>query len=124
MVERSYATDLAPMVEELGMVQLPYHGLANGFLTGKYRPGTQVESIRAGAASAMLDDPRNLALLEALDGISGDRGVSIAAVSLAWLRQQPTVAAPVASARNTEQLKDLVQSFDLVLTAGELACLA
>ena len=72
----------------------------------------------------LLDDRQNLALFDALGHISDDRGVSVTAVALAWLRQQPTVAAPVASARDTDQLKDLVQSFDLVLTADDLACLA
>jgi aryl-alcohol dehydrogenase-like predicted oxidoreductase len=124
LVERDYADTLAPTVAELGLVELPYYSLASGFLTGKYRPGTDVESSRAGGASAYLDDPRNVALLDALDTIAADRGVSVTAVSLSWLRQQPTVAAPIASARTVEQIPALVESFDLVLTDEELARLA
>ena len=45
-------------------------------------------------------------------------------MSLAWLRQQPTVAAPIASARTVEQLAALVESFDLTLTDEELTRLA
>jgi aryl-alcohol dehydrogenase-like predicted oxidoreductase len=50
--------------------------------------------------------------------------VPVAAVALAWLRQQPTVAAPIASARTVEQLPALVQSFALELGDEELARLA
>jgi len=124
LVERAYATELAPTVEELDMVQLPYRGLASGFLTGKYRPGEKVESVRAAGGAALLENPANVALLKSLDQIAADRGVSVAAVALAWLRQQPTVAAPIASARTVDQLADLIQSFDLVLTSDELAALA
>jgi aryl-alcohol dehydrogenase-like predicted oxidoreductase len=124
LVERGYAETLAPAVAELGLVELPYYSLASGFLTGKYRPGAAVDSSRAGGASAYLDDPRNVALLDALDSVAADRGVSTTAVALAWLRQQPTVAAPIASARTIGQVPALVESFDLVLTDEELARLA
>lgn len=124
LVEREYADVLAPTVAELGLVELPYYSLASGFLTGKYRPGSEVDSSRAGGAAAYLDDPRNLALLDALDTIAADRGVSVTAVALAWLRQQPTVGAPIASARTVEQVTALVESFDLVLTDDELTRLA
>ncbi len=120
LVELAFATELAPTLEELGIVELPYYALASGFLTGKYRPGSTVDSPRVDRAGRLLDDPRNLALLDTLDDIAATHGVSIAAVSLAWLRQQPTVAAPIASARTPEQLVDLVQSFTLELSDEEL----
>jgi aryl-alcohol dehydrogenase-like predicted oxidoreductase len=121
LVDRDFATTLAPTLGELGIVELPYAGLAGGFLSGKYRPGQQVDSPRAGSAGRYLDDPRNVELLAALDDIAGSRGVSVAAVALAWLRQQPTVGAPIASARTVEQLPALVESFGLVLSDEELA---
>lgn len=124
LVEREYADALAPTVAELGLVELPYYSLASGFLTGKYRPGTDVDSTRAEGAAAYLEDDRNVALLSVLDDIAGTHGVSVTAVSLAWLRQQPTVAAPIASARTIDQLTSLVESFDLVLTDEELKQLA
>ena len=123
LVERSYANELAPTIEELGMVQLPYWGLASGFLTGKYRPGLEVDSVRAGGATSLLENPENVALLDQLDHIAADRDVSVAAVALAWLRQQRTVAAPIASARTVDQMADLIQSFDLVLDSSELEAL-
>ncbi len=107
-----------------GIVELPYYSLASGFLTGKYRPGIVVDSARAGGASAYLGSPANVALLETLDAIAAARGVSVAAVALAWLRQQPVVGAPIASARTVEQLPALVESFALELSADDLARLS
>lgn len=121
LVSRDYETELAPTIAELGIVELPYGALAGGFLTGKYRPGTTVDSARAGGATERLKDPRNVELLAVLDDVAAAHGVSVTAVALAWLRQQPTVGAPIASARTVEQLGDLVQSFTLQLGDDELA---
>ena len=106
-----------------GLGCLPYYGLAKGFLTGKYRPGSDVDSVRARAASAYLDE-RGLTLLTALDEIAEAHGTTIAAVSLAWLLAQPTVAAPIASARSVQQLVELLPAATLNLSAQELARLS
>jgi len=113
-----------PNLSGIGVTELPYSALASGFLTGKYRPGIPVESARAGGASKYLDNPKNVSLLSALDVIAASHGVSVTAVSLAWLRQQTGVGAPIASARTLEQLKQLIESFPLALTLDELQQLA
>ena len=59
-------------------------------------------------------------MLAALDEIAAAHDVPVAAVSLAWLRAQPTVVAPIASARNVEQLPALLASLELELTADEV----
>lgn len=122
LVERGAETSLFPTLLELGVVELPYSSLASGFLTGKYRPGTAVDSARAGSAGSYLDSAANVALLSALDEIAAAHAVSVTAVSLAWLRQQPVVAAPIASARVVDQLHDLLEP--VTLTAEELARLS
>ena len=123
LVDRDYATDLAPTVAELGLVETPFSSLASGFLTGKYRKDTTVDSPRAQTVTSLLDDPGNLKLLDTLDGIAAAHGVSVSAVALAWLRQQPTVAAPIAGARTVEQVAPLVESFTLALSDDEVAAL-
>ncbi|MDQ1545826.1 MAG: hypothetical protein QOH69_730 [Actinomycetota bacterium] len=119
LVDRGLETVL-PNLSGIGVTELPYSALASGFLTGKYRPGIPVESARSGGASKYLDNPKNVSLLGALDVIAASHGVSVTAVSLAWLRQQTGVGAPIASARTLEQLEELIQSFDLTLTLDEL----
>ncbi|WP_410637477.1 aldo/keto reductase [Amycolatopsis sp. lyj-346] len=124
LVERDYERDLAPLVEREGLATLPYFALAKGFLTGKYRtkdePG---DSPRAARAVSYLDADGER-VLAALDRVAEAHGVSVATVSLAWLRQQPTVAAPIASARTPEQLTDLTASTTLDLTTDEVASLS
>lgn len=122
LVERDAEASLFPTLLELGVVELPYSSLASGFLTGKYRPGAAVDSARAGSAGRYLDSEANLALLSALDEIAAAHAVSVTAVALAWLRQQPVVAAPIASARVVDQLHDLLEP--VTLTAEELARLS
>ncbi|MBW4715636.1 aldo/keto reductase [Saccharothrix obliqua] len=123
LVERGYEGELAEAVAKAGLSSAPYFSLAKGFLTGKYRPGVEVESVRAGGASAYLDE-RGLRVLAVLDEVAEARGTTVAAVALAWLAAQPTVAAPIASARTVEQLADLLPVLELELTADEVARLS
>lgn len=120
LVERGVEREHVAVLQELDVVQLPYSSLASGFLTGKYRPGRSVDSVRSGTAATYLDRPWSGDLLAALDDVAAGHGVPVTAVALAWLRAQPTVAAPIASARSTEQLPALLASMTLELTADEV----
>ena len=75
---------------------VPYFALASGFLTGKYRPGITVDSPRAPWVASYLDG-RGQRLLEALDDIAAAHQTTVAAVALAWLLADATIAAPIAS---------------------------
>jgi len=119
LVERgTYEGELAELLVREGIASAPYSALASGFLTGKYRGG-EVDSPRAGGASKYYDD-HGRALLEVLDRVAEAHGVSVTTVSLAWLRAQPSVTAPIASARDLTQLPDLLASLDVELTADEV----
>ncbi|GHH36295.1 NADP-dependent aryl-alcohol dehydrogenase [Lentzea cavernae] len=111
--------ELQDTVARLGLATLTYSSLAKGFLSGKYRPGVEVQSARAGAASKFLDE-HGLQVLEVLDELAETHATTVSAVALAWLAQQPTVAAPIASARTLEQLSDLVPVLTLELTQDEV----
>ncbi|MEA5359579.1 aldo/keto reductase [Amycolatopsis sp., V23-08] len=124
LVERDYEHDLAPLVAREGLATLPYFALAKGFLTGKYRSKDEtVDSPRAARASSYLD-ANGERVLAVLDEVAQAHGVSVATVALAWLRVQPTVAAPIASARTPEQLTDLIASVTLELTGAEVTALS
>jgi aryl-alcohol dehydrogenase-like predicted oxidoreductase len=120
LVSRSgYEGGLQDLCVAEGLACMPYYGLASGFLTGKYRPGgPEVESARAGSARKHLD--RGGRVLAALDDIAAAHSVTVAAVALAWLRAQPGVTAPIASARTPEQLAELLPMADLELAPDEL----
>lgn len=128
LVERGYETNgLRAFAEAERLAVFPYYSLAKGFLAGKYRAASDATapgaSDRASGAAEYLNE-RGLAVLTALDEVAAAHGVSQATVALAWLRQQPTVAAPIASARNTQQLEALLASLSLELGGDELRVLA
>src|SRR6202035_2402193 len=99
---------------------IPYFALASGFLTGKYRPGANVQSQRAQSAGTYLTE-KGLKVLATLDEIASAHNAAIATVALAWLAAQPTVVAPIASARTTEQLPELLSVSEVRLSDAELS---
>ncbi|SEJ67591.1 aldo/keto reductase [Demequina mangrovi] len=122
LMERGFEGDLRAAAVRHGLGVLPYWALAKGFLTGKYRDGAEVDSPRAAQAGEYLDD-RGRRVLAVLDAVAADHGAPVAAVAVAWLRVQETVAAPIASARTLEQLEPLLTAMTLELSDFELAAL-
>lgn len=122
MDREPFESSLRPVLEEFGIANLPFYALARGFLTGKYAGGARIDSVRAEGASAYVS-PRGDKVIEALATIAQQREVPLAAIALAWLAQQPSVATPIASARTVEQLYDLLPFGELELSQAELAAL-
>jgi aryl-alcohol dehydrogenase-like predicted oxidoreductase len=121
LLERDYERELRGVCERHGLACVPYFALARGFLSGKYRrEGPQVDSPRAAGVRESYFNERGFRLLEALEELAGAHASSVAAVSLAWLAAQPTVIAPIASARSPEQLHELSASAQLELSAQDL----
>jgi aryl-alcohol dehydrogenase (NADP+) len=125
LMERSeYERELAPLCERHGLPCLAYFALAQGFLTGKYRRGSEAgESPRAAGVRASYLDERGMRVLDALELLAREHHTTMAAVALAWLLAQPTVAAPIASATSLEQLAQLLEAVELDLSAEQLELL-
>ena len=121
LMDREYEKTLMPTLKANGLSQFPFYGLARGFLTGKYRPGKTVESVRASGVANSYANDRGWAMLEKLDQIANAKAVSVASIALAWLRAQPTVVAPIASATKLEQIREIMPIVEL--SAEELQLL-
>jgi aryl-alcohol dehydrogenase-like predicted oxidoreductase len=119
MERHQYEGELADLVAKEGLSSIPYFALASGFLTGKYRPGATVQSQRAQSAGAYLTE-KGIKVLAALDEIASAHNAALATIALAWLAAQPTVVAPIASARTTEQLPDLLSVSEVRLSDLEI----
>ncbi|MET7427396.1 aldo/keto reductase [Streptomyces flaveolus] len=117
----TYEGPLQDLVAREGLAAVPYFSLASGFLTGKYRPGKTVDSARAEGAQKHAESERGQKVLTALDEIAAAHEAPVATVALAWLAAQPTVTAPIASARTVEQLPALLGVAELNLTEAEVA---
>jgi len=110
---KTYEGEMSQAVADLGISNLPFYGIARGFLSGKYRPGvTEVDSKRAAGAREYATD-KNYAVLTVMDEVAKNHNVSLSAVALAWLRAQPSVSVPIASARTVEQVEEIVQVVEL-----------
>lgn len=123
LMARDFERALRPLAERHGLAVFPYFALASGFLTGKYRDESAEGSARRASAVRYLD-ARGLRVLDALDSAAAAHGAPLSAVAIAWLRMQPTVSAPISSARTPAQLHDLIRGARLELSAGEIRALA
>ena len=117
---KDYESTMVPTMQKYGISGIPYFALARGFLSGKYRKGQVVDSVRAGGVASYLNDS-GYALIEKLEALAQKYNTSISAISIAWLRAQPTISAPIASARTVDQLREIMPL--IALTKEELASL-
>jgi aryl-alcohol dehydrogenase-like predicted oxidoreductase len=110
--------EVIPTCRELGMSQICFSPVAQGILTGKYKPGQPVpEGSRAtdqkgGGADFisrwMKDDV--LERVQELIPIAADLGLSTAALAVAWVLQEENVAAAIIGASRPEQVVDNVKA--------------
>jgi aryl-alcohol dehydrogenase-like predicted oxidoreductase len=111
--------------EELAV--MPYYALANGLLTGKYRRGEALPDTprAADVAAEHLGDAADRAwdVVDAVGTVAARRGATSAQVALAWLLEQPTVVAPIASATSPAQVEDLLAATESRLEPEDLALL-
>ncbi|MFF3918908.1 aldo/keto reductase [Streptomyces sp. NPDC001852] len=116
----TYEGPLQDLAAREGLSAVSYFSLASGFLTGKYRPGTKVDSARASRAQEYAESERGQKVLAALDEVAAAHDAPVARVALAWLAAQPTITAPIASARTVDQLPALLDVVGLKLTPEEV----
>jgi aryl-alcohol dehydrogenase-like predicted oxidoreductase len=102
----------------------PFYGLANGFLTGKYRNEADLAKSVRGERSRDYLRGKGAEVLKALDEIAVDTGAALATISLAWLMAQPSIVAPIASATSVDQLRELTAAMELKLSPIHLARLS
>jgi aryl-alcohol dehydrogenase-like predicted oxidoreductase len=110
-----------PVAERYELGVMPYWALASGFLTGKYRSEADLEGTTRERGVRTYFSPAALRVVDLLEEIAGEHATEIASIALAWLRRQPTVVAPIASARTPAQLTSLTGSTTFELSDEELA---
>ena len=124
LMDRGIEADLLPLCRERGVGVITYSSLASGFLTGKYRGEADLgKSVRGARSVAKHMGAKGDRVLAALDAVAKARGVTPAAIALAWQIARPGITAPIASATSPEQLGELARAAELALTAEEMAAL-
>ena len=111
-----YEKELEPLCREKGLGVISYFSLASGFLTGKYRSKADLsKSARSKFVEKYINE-RGFRIVEALNRVAQQHGLTPAQVALAWLISQPTITAPIASATNLDQLTELMQAARIELS--------
>jgi aryl-alcohol dehydrogenase-like predicted oxidoreductase len=116
MLWRVIEDEVVPTSEKEGLSQIVWSPLAQGVLTGKYLPGAQPPAdSRAGHAEvggsmqAFLTDDI-LTRVQALRPVADGLGLSMAQLAIAWVLQNPNVAAAIIGASRPEQVADNVKA--------------
>lgn len=121
LVHRSeFEGELAQVCREYGLGVIPYSPLAAGFLSGKYRPNSSVESARAEGVRKYFRE-ENWKLLDEMDKMAEQKEASLSQLALAWLLHQPLVTSPIIGPRTPEQLYDNLAALSVSLTQDEIA---
>ena len=104
-----------------GLGIVPFYGLANGFLTGKYRSKDDLDKSPRGLRNIEYLEGRGAQVLGALDSVAAETGAPLATIALAWTIAQPGITSTLASATSVDQLKELTAAMHLELTPEQLA---
>ncbi|MGN7455460.1 aldo/keto reductase family protein [Paenibacillus pasadenensis] len=108
--------------EEAGLGQVVFSPLAQGVLTGKYKPGQGIpQNSRAannqtnGVINSYLREDV-LACTAKLEALASELGASLSQFSLAWVLRQPNVSSAINGSSRPSQLEENIKALDLVLT--------
>jgi aryl-alcohol dehydrogenase-like predicted oxidoreductase len=131
LLARETEWEIVPAALDAGLGLLPWSPLGGGWLSGKYR-----RDQRPAGATRLGEDPgrgmeaydrrstdRTWGVIDAVQKVAEDRGVSMAEVAIAWLTAQPSVSSTILGARTTDQLEANLRAAGLRLSPAETAAL-
>ena len=130
MLWRVIEDEVVPASEELGLGQIVWSPIAQGVLTGKYKPGQAVpEGSRATDESGgsqnisrwLRDDV--LEAVARLEPVAADAGLSMAQLAVAWVLNRPNISAAIIGASRPEQVTDNVKASGVTLDDDVMAAI-
>lgn len=126
MMARSHGA-LFPVCEELNVAFVAFSPMANGFLTGACRPGTQFTDGQDYRASMPQYTEEGFAkagdLLELLTRIAEEKGAAMGQIALAWMLCKKPYIVPIPGSRKVERLRENFAAGEIVLTPAEVAAM-
>jgi 1-deoxyxylulose-5-phosphate synthase len=124
---RGPEAEVIPLCEREGISQIVWSPLAQGVLTGKYRPGEPPPKDSRAASESMSDfigwlvTPRVLEAVERLRPVAEQAGLTMPQLALAWVLRQGNVASAIVGASRPEQVHANASASGIVLSADTLA---
>ncbi|MFH9246983.1 aldo/keto reductase [Streptomyces lydicus] len=123
---RDLEQEIVPVCRELGIGLVPFSPLGRGFLTGRYTsveglPESDVRRTQPRFADGNLE--QNLAIVEKLNELAADKGVSAGQLALAWVQHRGDDAVPIPGTRRQKYLEENLGALTVELSADELAAI-
>ena len=114
LLQREIEREIIPLCVSQSLGIVSYSPLSGGILTGKYKPGSPPPAGSRGEISPMFlkrpglnwEDAETQKILQGLEELSKELGITMAQLALAWLKAQPAVTAPIMAASNMKQLEE------------------
>lgn len=119
----SFEGELQSLCTQENIGVITYFSLAAGFLTGKYRSEADFGKSARGPGMKKYLNPRGMKILDALEAAARRHHATPAQVALAWLMSRPAVTAPIASATDPTQLRELLGATAIKLDDESVAAL-
>jgi aryl-alcohol dehydrogenase-like predicted oxidoreductase len=126
LLSRDVEHELVPLSLDQRVGIMAWSPLHFGWLSGKFRRGQGKPAetrLNALDAPGVVDEERAFRIIDVMDGIAKQRGVSVAQVAVNWVMRKPGVDTVIIGARNEQQLRDNLASATWTLTAEEVGLL-
>jgi aryl-alcohol dehydrogenase-like predicted oxidoreductase len=126
---RGPEAEVIPLCAENGISQIVWSPLAQGVLTGKYRPGepppagTRMSSETMGWAMDRFRDDDVLEAVDRLRPIAEGLGITMAQLAIAWVLREPNLASAIIGATRPEQVVDNAAASGIELDEATLAAI-
>jgi aryl-alcohol dehydrogenase-like predicted oxidoreductase len=120
LLEREAEAEVVPASDHAGVGLLPYYPLANGLLTGKYHRGVAAATGTRLADRAGILDAVNWDVIEGLEKLAAERGVTVLHLAIGGLAAQPAVSSVISGATTPEQVRANVAAGLWEPTAADL----
>ncbi|MFH9222929.1 aldo/keto reductase [Streptomyces lydicus] len=123
---RDLEQEIVPVCRELGIGLVPFSPLGRGFLTGRYTsveglPESDVRRTQPRFADGNLE--QNLAIVEKLNELAADKGVSAGQLALVWVQHRGDDVVPIPGTRRQKYLEENLGALTIELSADELAAI-
>jgi aryl-alcohol dehydrogenase-like predicted oxidoreductase len=121
LVKRQAEVEILPMAAEEKLAVVPYNAMGAGLLTGKYLKGGTGRLKEAEMYRQRYADQRYEEVTRRFVAYAEGKGVSPAALAVAWVMSRPEVTSTLVGARNMDQFRDTIQCLEMRLSAAERA---
>jgi aryl-alcohol dehydrogenase (NADP+) len=122
LVYREEEREMIPLCKQEGIGLIPWSPLAKGFLTGRYKRGEDAKTTRYESDKLLRErffKPEDFDVVEAVQAIANEKGVTPAQVAIAWLLHKG-VTAPIVGPTKVEHVEDAVGAIDVKLNTSDM----